>query len=85
MLHSFHRSIFYFPDGISCIYSSIRRGGGREEGAQLARRVRVDQDTSSARVGQDVQPRARGLEDERGEEERRGVGHCQDGLTRSAE
>ena len=38
--------------------------GYREEGAQLARRARapacgVDQDTSSARVGQDVQLRAR--------------------------
>ena len=50
-------------------------GAGGEEGAQLG--AHVDQDTSSARVGQDVQ-RAH-------EEERRSVGHCQDGLTRLSE
>ena len=82
-LFHFLLSAWYFMH----LFINSKRGRGRE-GLSWAH---VDQDTSSARVGQDradVQPRARtpgGLTRRRTseqEEKRRSVGHCQDGLTR---
>ena len=83
-LFHFLLSAWYFMH----LFINSKRGGGRGSAGRIEH---VDQDTSSARVGQDradVQPRARtpgGLTRRRTseqEEKRRSVGHCQDGLTR---